>query len=83
MKPEKLIGWWRALSSFPGGKQIFSRLIGFYIPYTNKISAVVEESSPGRAIVVMKEKRGVRNHLQSVHAMALANLGELAEDGWV
>lgn len=67
---------WDKLSKIPGGKQLFSKLAGQYIPYTGSIHPKVEKISDGSAIVAMRDCRAVRNHLNSIHAIALANLGE-------
>ncbi|MCH8846717.1 MAG: DUF4442 domain-containing protein [Proteobacteria bacterium] len=68
---------WKRFSSKPGGKWIFSRIIGFTVPYTGSIAANVVLLEPGHGVVTLKERRKVRNHLRSVHAMALANLAEM------
>jgi len=68
---------WQRLSSWPGGKWLFSRVLGLTVPYTGSLGASVHTLTPGHCVVVLNDRRKVRNHLQSVHAMALGNLGEM------
>jgi len=65
------------LSGKPLGKWFFSRLVGYIAPYTATIGARVEVLEAGHGVVVLKDRRGVRNHLRSVHAIALVNLAEM------
>ncbi len=68
---------WASLSPLPLGKKAFSKLIGVKIPYSGSIDAEVQELADGHAVVTLKDRRAVRNHLNCVHAVALMNLGEV------
>jgi acyl-coenzyme A thioesterase PaaI-like protein len=67
----------RLLSRFPFGKFIYSKLVNYYAPYTGTIRAVVTNLIPGLCTTEMKDRRGIQNHLRTVHAIALCNLCEM------
>lgn len=73
----RLQALWKRLGPLPGGRWLFSRILGRMARYTGSMGAVVEEYEPGRVRVRLRDRPAVRNHLRSVHAVALCNLGEL------
>jgi len=75
---ERMLSTWARLHRFPAGKWMFSRILGLTIPYTGSVKAHVDFLEPGHAIVHLNDRRRVRNHLNSVHAIALANVAELS-----
>ncbi|MBN2057123.1 DUF4442 domain-containing protein [bacterium] len=74
----QLLGWWKKLEGTSSGRWLFSRLLGCVAPYTGSIAPRIMELAPGRAVVVMTDRRKRRNHLRSLHAVALMNLAEAA-----
>lgn len=60
----------------PAGLRLFSRLVTFKAPYFSSIRPVFLALEPGYAKARISNRRSVRNHLGTVHAIAMANLCE-------
>jgi len=68
---------WNRLERVPGGKLLYSRMVGRLAPYTGSMGAAVKELSDGYSRITLRDRRAVRNHLSCIHAVALANLVEM------
>ena len=75
--PRSYDGWFSVFSSVPCGRRAFSSLIGVIAPYTASIGATLQEVSASSVTASMPDRPWLRNPFSSVHAIALANLGEL------
>ena len=76
MSVDIILSIWKRLSTTRFGRKLFSYLVRFFNPYTGRLGAQVEVLEPGYAEITLKDIRRNRNHLNSVHAIALSNLGE-------
>ena len=72
----KVLSLWKNFSKYRIGKWLFSYLIRFVNPYTGALGAKVDVFEAGHAEVLLGDYKKNRNHLNSVHAIALTNLGE-------
>lgn len=58
------------------GRWLCSRLICWQAPYFASITPSLELLEPGQCIATIQHRRRVRNHIGTVHAIALCNLAE-------
>lgn len=75
--PNPILHPWSRLHRLPFGRWLYGRLLGLTVPYAATIRPDVRQLSPGQAEIRLHDRRRVRNHLRSIHAVALTNLAEL------
>jgi acyl-coenzyme A thioesterase PaaI-like protein len=72
------------VTRLPAGKKIFSLLFSQKAPYFATVRPTFVELRPGYAELRIKKRRGVQNHIGTVHVIAICNgleaaMGAMAE----
>ncbi len=68
---------WRVVRRMPNGGRLMGSFLGRMAPYSGTIRAEVLQLTAGEAFIRMKDRASLRNHLNSIHAIALMNLAEM------
>lgn len=74
----RLLALWRRLSALPGGEWLFGKIFARTVPYSGSVKPRIKILEPGHAEVEIPDIRANRQHLGSVHAIALMNVAEMA-----
>lgn len=69
---------YRRLTRWPLGHWLFTRMVCLQAPYFSSIRPLIRDLRPGSCTVFMRKRRRVKNHLGTIHALAMGNLCELA-----
>ena len=72
-----VLALWKKMQRWPAGAWLFSRAVCFKAPYFGTVHPRFETLEPGRCVASIPDRRGMHNHLGTVHAIALCNLAEL------
>ncbi|WP_459973880.1 hotdog fold domain-containing protein [Nocardioides pyridinolyticus] len=80
----QVLTMWNKVGPLPLGRRVFSLVFAQKAPYFASIRPRFTVVEPNRAELVIRDRRRVRNHLGTVHAIALCNgleaaMGALAE----
>ncbi len=72
-----LLSLYHRLQRWPAGSWLFSRAVCFKAPYFASIAPRITRLEHGRCEGTLADRRSVRNHIGTVHAIAMCNLAEL------
>ena len=80
----QVLDLYNGLSRLPQGRRLFSVLFSRKAPYFATVRPRFTELRPNYAELVIRKRRGVHNHLKTVHVIAICNgleaaMGALAE----
>ena len=73
-----LLKLWKRLSPLPGGQWLFALIFGRIVPYSGSVGPRIRHLEAGYVRVEIPDRRSNRQHLGSVHAIALMNVAEMA-----
>lgn len=66
------------MSKWPFGKRLFSLIAANKAPYFLSIHPYLPEFTETKCVVFLRKRRSVKNHIGTVHAIALCNACEMA-----
>lgn len=69
---------WKRLSKLPKGKQLFSKILCWKVPYFKTIHPTILHLDQSQCQVYVPKRRAIENHLSTVHAIVMCNMAELA-----
>lgn len=73
-----LLKLWKKFNGSSLGRWFVSKVICIKAPYFASIKPLFIEIKPGYVEVALKKRRAVLNHIDTVHAIAMCNMAELA-----
>lgn len=73
-----LLALYHKCIKLPCGHALFSKLVCIKAPYFNSIKPRITDLKANYCQVTIKKRRRVTNHLNTVHAIAMCNMAELA-----
>jgi acyl-coenzyme A thioesterase PaaI-like protein len=73
----KTVKLFNKLKKYPAGKTIFSILVSRAAPYFTSIKPRFVDLRVGYCEASMQDRKKVRNHIGTVHAIAMCNLAEV------
>lgn len=75
--PKALLDTYQRFKTLPLGSLAFDAGLSFTAPFNASVAPAVKVLEPGGAVLEMQDRPWRRNHLGSLHAMALGTLAEI------
>ncbi len=72
-----ILNKYNKLTSFPGGRFLFNKAVGFTAPFFAKVHPNIQQLEAGLCVVTVKDRRSIRNHIGTINAGAMCTLAEL------
>ncbi|GIU41744.1 thioesterase [Shewanella sairae] len=77
-KPTKVMSLYNRVSRLPFGNKIFSIIVSRMAPYFATVKPMISELNVNRCVCLIKKRKAVHNHIQTVHVIAICNGLEMA-----
>jgi len=78
MSDNYLLNMYEKALKLPAGRKLFSMVFSRKAPYFATITPTISELRPNFCEVKFKKRKGVENHIQTVHVIAICNALECA-----